>query len=259
MQSEQINELAAALAAAQGEFPAIPKSQVVDAGTYTYRYADLADVLAAVRPALTKHGLAVSQPLQAGATLMLETMLLHKSGQWLSGSYEIQRHPKPQEQGSAITYARRYAIAAILGIAAEEDDDGKAAQQAKPAKASMASPFPAPSAQSHKLPPCEPGDDEEPERSPKGAMMPQCPHCKSSKAVIASKYAPGEFCCWEKSMRDKGCGLKFSPTAATDQKPAALPACPACGSAKAVVTDAPNEFACAKKAGGCGQEWRGRS
>jgi hypothetical protein len=206
MQSEQINELATALAEAQGEFPVIGKAQTAKLGSYSYRYADLSDLLSAVRPVLAKHGLAVSQPLQSGAALILETILLHKSGQWLSSAYQVERHDKPQEQGSAITYARRYALAALLGIAAEEDDDdGKAAQEAKPAAPTpkptpaVVGPFPVDTAQTHKLPPREPQEQ--------GAAgdVPTCPKCGLREKVIRSKYAGPTWRCLE-------CKQSFGPT-----------------------------------------------
>jgi hypothetical protein len=148
MQSEKIGELAAALAKAQGEIAAPKKGRTAtiksDKGSYGYSYADLADVIESYRPALAKHGLALTQAmrLQEGH-IVLNTKLLHSSDQWIDSDYPIASYNRPQEQGSAITYARRYAVTALLGIAAEDDDDGAAAQNAAPAKAA-AKPQPAP-------------------------------------------------------------------------------------------------------------------
>jgi hypothetical protein len=105
-------------------------------GSYSYRYADLADILNAVIPVLSKNGLSLNQMTHMGdgGVLMLDTMLMHSSGEWIGGSYPLRSHDRPQEMGSEITYARRYNAAAILGIQADEDDDGAVAQKANPIK-----------------------------------------------------------------------------------------------------------------------------
>ena len=96
--------------------------------SYSYNYADLADVLDAVRPVLAKHGLAVAQTVMLESSL--NSWLLHTSGQWIRSEYGVvlgeDVPDTPQARGSALTYARRYALCALLGIAAEEDDDGTA-------------------------------------------------------------------------------------------------------------------------------------
>ena len=143
--SDELNELAKALSAAQGEFPAIPKSHTGKiqgegkrgAYEYTYHYADLADTVAAAQPILTTHGLSVAQfPEYDGVGEdLLTTRVMHESGQWLESSMRLlMAKQDPQGQGSAISYARRYAYCAALGIVADEDDDGQAASQpaAKP-------------------------------------------------------------------------------------------------------------------------------
>lgn len=134
-QSEQIGELAKALAAAHAAIKPPSKGKTAKLGTYSYKYADLADVIESYREPLSKNGLAISQTMGLDdGTMVLATLLLHSSGQWLRSEYPIAAYAKPQEQGSAITYARRYAVTALLGIAAEDDDDGAAAQagEAKP-------------------------------------------------------------------------------------------------------------------------------
>lgn len=135
MQSEAIGELAKALAAAQAVMKAPTKGRSAKiegkdgrAG-YSYKYADLADVIECFREPLTKNGLALVQTMApVDGHLVLTTKLLHSSGQWLASAYPVSAYQRPQEQGSAITYARRYAVTALLGIAAEDDDDGAAAQ-----------------------------------------------------------------------------------------------------------------------------------
>ena len=130
--SEQIDQLAAALAAAQGQFPTVTKDKVARIGHYSYRYADLAGILAAVQPVLTAHELAVlALPDTQDGRPALTTRLVHASGQWVEATTELLvAQDTPQGRGSAITYARRYALCAVLGIAAEDDDDGQAAQEA---------------------------------------------------------------------------------------------------------------------------------
>lgn len=131
-QSEHINELAAALSKAQGEFPAIPKTRIVDfvynsKKTY-YKYADLSDVIDAIKGPLTKYGLSHSEQLvYAEGKVILWTRLMHSSGQWLLSLYPITLGSKPQESGSAISYARRYALTALVGVQAEEDNDAQSA------------------------------------------------------------------------------------------------------------------------------------
>lgn len=132
-QSPSIAELAKALVKAQGEFQAIVKDKTAKVGQYSYNYADLASVLGAVVPVLCKNGLALSQITRWDSdklVMSLDTRLLHTSGEWISGTYPLPTAAKPQEMGSAITYARRYSVTAILGIATEDDDDGQAAQDA---------------------------------------------------------------------------------------------------------------------------------
>jgi hypothetical protein len=135
MQSEAIGELAAALAKAQAEIQPPTKGKTAKLGTYGYNYADLADVIASYKAPLSKHGLAVTQTTRVDeGHMVLVTSLLHSSGQWIASEYPLANYAKPQEQGSAITYARRYSVTSLLGIAAEDDDDGQAAQQAEPVK-----------------------------------------------------------------------------------------------------------------------------
>lgn len=139
--SEHINEIAAALAKAQGELKNPAKA--AENSHFHKRYADLACGLDAIRPVLSRHGLALTQMTYMDAEMvMLETRLAHSSGQWLRATYPVGRFPmKHQEVGSAITYARRYSGFAICGIAgADDDDDGNEAQKVD----MRAAPTPAP-------------------------------------------------------------------------------------------------------------------
>lgn len=133
--SEQINELAAALAKAQGEMRNPPKD--VTNTFFKSQYADLAGVRDAVIPSLSKHGLAVSQLLAEDTDgPVMVTMLIHSSGQWLKTAAKLRATKNdPQGIGSASTYARRYALQSIAGVAAEVDDDGNAGSDVGKAKA----------------------------------------------------------------------------------------------------------------------------
>ena len=127
------DNLASALAAFQAELPAVKKTKTAvvktkTGGEYRYAYADLADVSAAVLPLLGKHGLSFStRPMLSNDRFVLAYTLLHQSGDFLAGEYPLPASGSAQELGSAITYARRYALCSIVGVAAEEDDDGVAA------------------------------------------------------------------------------------------------------------------------------------
>jgi len=98
------------------------------------KYADLGAVWEAVKPALQANGFALIQSPNFGdGEMWLETILLHVSGERLTGRYPLRPMKQdPQGYGSALTYARRYSISAMLGVVADEDDDGNAAS-AKPA------------------------------------------------------------------------------------------------------------------------------
>lgn len=125
--SEQIGDLAGALAKAQGEM----KSAAKDTQNTFYKssYADLAAVMEACREPLSKNALAVVQTVDyAGDEIWLETTLAHSSGQWMRSKYPIRPVKNdPQGVGSAQTYARRYSLMAMVGIVASDDDDGNAA------------------------------------------------------------------------------------------------------------------------------------
>jgi hypothetical protein len=132
MQSEKIGQLAKALSLAHGKMKALGKAKSAqiksEKGNYSYQYADLADVIDVYRGPLSDNALAVTQTLRiADGHMVLVTKLAHESGEFIDSEYPLANYTRPQEQGSAITYARRYAVTALLGIAAEEDDDGKRA------------------------------------------------------------------------------------------------------------------------------------
>ncbi len=164
--SEQLNELAAALTKAQAQMHAADADAVAqlehDGSTQTYRYATLVNVWNTARKPLTKNGLAVLQTCEPGnrGELRLTTTLLHESGQWVSGTEVVPiSAPTPQAFGSALTYARRYGLAAMVGLCVNEDDDGLAAsisttgQRQRSAAASRATSKPATRGSSSGQPP----------------------------------------------------------------------------------------------------------
>lgn len=126
--SESVETLARALAKAQGEVENANKNAINP--HFKNHYADLAEIINTVRPVLNKHGLSVVQiPGFGDGVVTVDTMLLHESGEWLRGtSGSPAQKQDPQGVGSAITYLRRYSLAALCGIA-QEDDDGQAASQ----------------------------------------------------------------------------------------------------------------------------------
>lgn len=124
--SENLDQLAPALCKAQAAMRGALKDSTNP--HFKSRYADLASVWDACRDALTANGLSVVQlPGGNGASVEMTTLLLHASGQWISctGTF-LAVKSDPQALGSAITYARRYQLAAVVGVA-PEDDDGNAA------------------------------------------------------------------------------------------------------------------------------------
>jgi len=137
--SEHTNELYAAFVKAAAELnnptrTATAKIEGKDGrGSYSYSYVGLDSVLEHTRPTLARHGLAVVQvpvPPASSAGIWLVTRLVHESGQWLEFSFGMPiTGNSAQAVGSAITYARRYALMSLLGIAGDEDDDGKAANK----------------------------------------------------------------------------------------------------------------------------------
>ena len=129
IRSTEIKELYTALAKAQAEMETA--SLNAQNPFFKNRYADLAQIVKASRPALTKHGLCVLQQIlaQDDGNTILVTILAHSSGQSIESRMRIVP-PKTDVQtlGSYITYLRRYSYAALVGIVTgDEDDDGEGA------------------------------------------------------------------------------------------------------------------------------------
>ena len=139
--SETIKELATALSKFQSEATDAIKDKKGDKGSY----ADLGQILNLVRPLMSRHGLSVAQlPCESAieGNIAVDTMLMHESGEWISNSFSMPINRiirkadnrdvtnAPQASGSVITYARRYALTAVLGIT-QEDNDAAANREEK--------------------------------------------------------------------------------------------------------------------------------
>jgi len=145
--SNELNELAPALAKAQGEIGTATKSS--DNPFFKSKYADLSEVINVTKPAFTANGLSwVTTPITnqndaTGETMVgINTILLHASGQYIMDtmSMPISSSKNPaQEIGKVVTYFRRYALAAIANLS-QEDDDGQSLTQKKPVKHKPAPP-----------------------------------------------------------------------------------------------------------------------
>jgi ERF superfamily len=134
--SESIGAIAAALAKAQGELTNPEKSLIATIrspfpreGDRTFRYASLASGLDIVRKSLGQHEIATVQTTtidQDSGQIRLTTLLAHASGEWISSDWPVcsaSETASPQRMGAALTYARRYTLFALVGIAGEDDLD----------------------------------------------------------------------------------------------------------------------------------------
>jgi len=225
--SESIGELAAALSKVQAKI----RPAAVNASNpfFHSKYADLASVWDACRDPLAANGLAVVQTMAEAPAghVAVDTLLTHTSGQWVRGRLVMPlTKADPQAAGSAITYARRYSLAAIVGVVADEDDDANSATHgsAKPERhdnatgGGVSSPDRPTAAGRSPAPPPSPGD------------APTCPKCKGdmwdnradrakAEAEIAAgtrtKKAPPAWKC-----KDKACnGLYWPSDPNADDKP----------------------------------------
>jgi hypothetical protein len=123
--SESIASLSKALVLAQSEFPRVAFNSTNP--YFNSNYADLGAVIETSKPILKSHGLAVSQLVEGAAgEVGITTLLIHESGEYISSCVTILVDGKnlAQEAGKSITYLRRYALAAILGLYADQDNDG---------------------------------------------------------------------------------------------------------------------------------------
>lgn len=131
--SESLKELASALAKAQAEIEGASADKTNP--HFRSKYADLGNVVDAIKPAITRHGLSFVQVSHnADSSACIETIILHASGEWLSCGcvcVPVSKHDA-QGYGSALTYARRYSLASAFGVAPEDDDGNAAAKNAPP-------------------------------------------------------------------------------------------------------------------------------
>lgn len=125
IKSDQLNELATALAKAQGEITFASK----DNKAHAYKYADLGTVIEAVKPALNRNGLSFTQLIEESdaGVVKVTTMLLHTSGQYLgstgtTGIPEMKGCNEAQRAGAAQSYLKRYQLQALTGLPTEDND-----------------------------------------------------------------------------------------------------------------------------------------
>jgi len=137
--STEIGEIAASLAKAQSVIKQPNKNRIAKIfspkGSYEYNYADLPDVLEACIPHLSANGIALIQsPFTGRDYVSVTTMLIHTSGQWFKSKLTMGiADTRPQTVGSAITYARRYSVGPLVGVAPDDDDDGAVSSNLEPA------------------------------------------------------------------------------------------------------------------------------
>lgn len=127
--SETIGQIAKALAAAQAELKNPAKDRVAtiesNKGRFKYSYTDFAGALDMIRPILSRHKLALTQNpfMVEGNYVMLDSRILHESGEWIGNVYPVGLVADHRTLGSAMSYARRHAAFPMLGIQGEEEDD----------------------------------------------------------------------------------------------------------------------------------------
>jgi hypothetical protein len=124
--SDSIGKISEALAKAQAELTNPPKNK--ENPHFKSKYVDLSDGLDCVRKVLSKNHIAFVQSTTiVDGMIVMHTRLMHISGEWLESIYPVSGLDKHQAMGSAMTYARRYSLFAMVGIAGEDDDDGNTA------------------------------------------------------------------------------------------------------------------------------------
>lgn len=136
--SEEIDQLVKALTLAQAKITAPIRNRTVKVTprdhsklSYSFKYATLDHIIEIIRPELTANGLWFTQIMKEDqGTYILDTRLLHGSGQWIACQTPLiwDGQGGNQQFGSALTFMRRYALTTLLGIAAEEDDDANTAE-----------------------------------------------------------------------------------------------------------------------------------
>lgn len=181
--SESVAKIADALAKAQAQIRGAAKDR--ENPHFKAAYADLASVWEACREPLAKNSLSVSQGVDTSEEgVTVTTLLMHSSGEWLESSLTMKPdRAGPQAIGSVTTYARRYALSAMVGVAPDDDDDGEGATNRN-------------------------GESQdEPRKQAPRQPLPECEHCGNNTNVIVSKpeYGGGFVCLKSKG----GCGHKW--------------------------------------------------
>jgi hypothetical protein len=186
MTDAQTPALAAALVKVQAELPELERDRTVEVqqkngGTYSYSYVTLSNLTKAVMPLLAKHGLAFAAMPGAGSDgkMCLRYHLLHESGERLTGEFPISGEGGIQMIGGRISYSRRYCLAALVGVAADEDDESRldtdhaprTAQRAAAPTKRQAAAKPAGRTAQRAAPPPQPGDGPQPYTAPQRAKM----------------------------------------------------------------------------------------
>jgi hypothetical protein len=211
--SDNIEELAKALAVVQAELKHPKKDK--DNPFFKSKYADLTQICEALQPLLSSNGLSYSQPCRvtnAGDNTLV-TVLMHISGQYIAGELalstkvvvkgEVVDHNTAQSMGSAITYARRYCLASIVGVAPEDDDDAEAAEGRGHKDKELPKKF-QPSAR----PPVKPAEKLAPSQTAQeNPFVDTCEECNdqiSSKVASFSKDKFGRKLCMECQMNEAG-------------------------------------------------------
>ena len=174
--SPSLARLGVALAKAQGSMSFAKKDSANP--HFKSSYADLASVWAAIREPLSANGLSIIQRLTGSdrTGVVVVTTLLHSSGEYVNDRIwmPVPANATPQQYGSAITYARRYSLSALVGVAADDDDGNAASERA-----------PAPQAQARKAPPAQ-------AKKPAPESAPQGEEPQEEKKPAAKKKTPLE-------------------------------------------------------------------
>lgn len=122
--SEEFKQVVAAVHTVQQTVDVITRGETADTGKYKYKYASLSKIWVEIKAQLEKNQLTIVQPPTSNVSDQLETWIFHSSGEWMFSSMRlIITREDPQGMGSAISYARRYAIVAMLGIITDDDND----------------------------------------------------------------------------------------------------------------------------------------
>lgn len=199
-QSAQINDIVAALVKAQDDLRHAHKDRVN--GGFKNKYATLESVIDAVKEAFAKNGLVVvQQPGILDGKPVLQTTLAHTSGQWFCSCIPVMNEKNTaQGMGSGLTYARRYALAAIANIGQDDDDGSEASKPGdKPKPLFEAGP------KGHEDEPWPPPASWEGALEPKEADGPPfCEQCGEQMRIGPKTKQPYCYACWKEGQKTKG-------------------------------------------------------